>query len=122
MAETPCGPLGGPEDTGGLLDGVEVLLHVGILPLAEASALVRRQPRGYVMRICGGGNRKGIGANFLCKNVWVAAPPYSEGLAFLGTPHLRRGGLTPEEGPAVEEDMLLIVYEFDPDGSTVCTC
>jgi hypothetical protein len=24
---------------------------------------------------------------FLCKNIWVAAPPYSEGLAFLGTPH-----------------------------------
>jgi hypothetical protein len=40
MAETPCGPLGGPEDTGGLLDGVEVLLHMGI-PLPEAFALVR---------------------------------------------------------------------------------
>jgi hypothetical protein len=25
--------------------------------------------------------------NILCKNIWVAAPPYSEGLAFLGTPY-----------------------------------
>jgi hypothetical protein len=41
MAETPCGPLGGPEDTGGLLDGVEVLLHTSILPLPEAPAPVR---------------------------------------------------------------------------------
>ena len=41
MAEAPCGPLGGPEDTGGLLDGVEVLLHMGILPLPEIPALVR---------------------------------------------------------------------------------
>jgi hypothetical protein len=41
MAEAPCGPLGCPEDTGGLLDAVEVLLHTSILPLPEAPALVR---------------------------------------------------------------------------------
>ena len=52
--------------------------------------------------------------------IWVAAPAFPTP-GFLGTPHPRRGGLTPEEGPAAEEDMLLIVYEFDLDGSTVCT-
>ena len=30
--------------------------------------------------------KKGNWCEFLCKNIWVAAPPYSEGLAFLGTP------------------------------------
>jgi hypothetical protein len=57
------------------------------------------------------------------KNIWVAALPYSEGLAFLGTPHPRRGGLMPEEGllPGTLPAPLLIVYEFDLDGSTVCT-
>jgi hypothetical protein len=37
VAETPCGPLGGPEDTGGLLDSVGFLLHMCILPLPVPS-------------------------------------------------------------------------------------
>jgi hypothetical protein len=35
------GPLGGPENAGGLLDGVGLLLHMGILPSEWGFALVR---------------------------------------------------------------------------------
>src|SRR5215203_4846469 len=80
---------------------------MGILPLAEAPALVRGSGVSF-SRWCSCGVlsltvysgvwiegirllptvlvKRWILCKVLCKNIWVAAPPYSEGLAFLGTP------------------------------------
>jgi hypothetical protein len=81
MAETPCGPLGDPEDTGGLLDGVEVLLHRGILPLPEAFAPLRSILAAV---LCGHAPfaRPGFAPVFGCRSIsLVSLVPYVDGHA-----------------------------------------